>query len=383
VKIVHVSPTSFGAGGILGGGERYPLELARALAAAGADCELVSFGQAPAACTEPGGLRVRVLRARGYLGGHAAHPLAPNLVIALRDADLVHVHQFHSAPALLAAVGARLRGQRTAVTDHGLQGLAPGGLLRALFDRFLLVSAHSARLLGAPAARTVLLYGGADAQRYTPGRDEARQGVLFVGRLTPHKGVDRLLRALPDGARLTIAGSEGHDPRWPERGYPALLRSLAAGRDVRFVVPAPDAALPALYRRARVFVLPSVHRTVYGRQIRISELLGLTLLEAMASGTPVVASDLGGIPEIVEDGVTGFLVPPGDVDALRDRLAYLLDRPRLAAEMGAAARARVLDRFTWHACAERCLAAYAGLGAPVPLRRSAPADAHLARRRAS
>jgi len=374
VKIVHVSPTSFGAGGILGGGERYPLELARAQAARGADCELVTFGREPAAWDDPSGLRVRVLRARGHLGGHPAHPLAPALPRALSGADLVHVHQMRSAPALVAALAARLRGQRTVVTDHGLLGPDWGGRLHALFDHFLLVSAYSARALGTPPARTHLLFGGADPVRYASRPGEPRGGVLFVGRLTPHKGVDRLLQALPPGARLTIAGSAGHDPRPPERDYPALLHRLAADRDVRFVVPAPDAALPALYRRARVFVLPSVHRTVYGRAIRISELLGLTLLEAMASGTPVVASALGGVPEIVEDGVTGFLVPPGDVDALRDRLAYLLDRPRVAAAMGEAARARVLERFTWDACAARCLAGYAAAapGRPAPL----PAPRH-------
>ena len=360
MKVVHVSPTAFGPSGLFGGGERYPLELARALAAR-VDCELITFGKERAAWREPGGLRVRVLRPRRYRHDHPAHPLAPGLVGALRDADLVHTYHFRSTPAIVAGLSARLRGQRTAVTDLGLQGSDWGGRLRALFDRFLMLTAYSARELRSPPERTTLLYGGADPARFAPRPDEPREGVLFVGRLTPHKGVDRLLAALPPGARLTVAGSTGHDPHPPECHYPAELRRLAEGRDVRFVVPTPDAELPGLYRRARVAVLPSVHRTLYGRTHRVSELLGLTLLEAMASGTPVVASGLGGIPEIVEDGVTGFLVPPGDVDTLRDRLAYLLDRPRVAEEMGAAARECVLARFTWQACAERCLAGYAAL----------------------
>src|SRR5581483_10142883 len=100
---------------------------ASALASGGADCELLTFGHAPAAWRDPSGLRVRVLRARRYLGGHPAHPLAPDLVAALRGADLVHVHQMYSAPGLVAALSARLRGQRTAVTDHGLLGPAWGG----------------------------------------------------------------------------------------------------------------------------------------------------------------------------------------------------------------------------------------------------------------
>ena len=81
----------------------------------------------------------------------------------------------------------------------------------------------------------------------------------------------------------------------------------------------------------------------------------------MACGTPVVASGIGGLTEVVDDGQTGFLVPPGDVAALRERLAQLLGDAALARRLGANARARVLDRFTWARVAERCLAAYAAL----------------------
>ena len=99
----------------------------------------------------------------------------------------------------------------------------------------------------------------------------------------------------------------------------------------------------------------------------MSELLGLTALEAMASGTPVVCSRVGGLPEIVDDGVTGFLVTPGEVGELRERLEQVLGNADLAARLSRNARERVRERFTWDACAERCLAAYselvgAGLG---------------------
>ena len=81
----------------------------------------------------------------------------------------------------------------------------------------------------------------------------------------------------------------------------------------------------------------------------------------MASGTPVVASRIGGLAEIIEDGQTGFLIPPGDVGALHDRLDQLLRDPALGRRLGANARDNVLDRFTWAKVAERCLAAYAEL----------------------
>jgi glycosyltransferase involved in cell wall biosynthesis len=370
MRVIHVAPSVFGPDGLYGGGERYPLELARALAAE-VDCELVTFGRRPGGWREPGGLRVRVLRPLLWLHGHPAQPVAPRLPAALTGAAVVHAHHFRSLPTYTAALTARVLGARTAVTDHGLPGRAWGGLVHRLFDRFLAVSEFSAGLLGAPPARTRVIYGGADPRRFAPAPAGDRDGVLFVGRLTPHKGIDRLLRALPAGAALRIAGSAGHDRRPPERDYPALLRRLAAGRDVAFLGPVPDAALPDLYRGAAVLALPSLDRTCYGRHVPVSELLGLSAIEAMASGTPVVASRIGGLAEVVVDGETGFLVPPGDVAALGEGLSRLLSDRRLAARLGANARDLVLERFTWRACAERCLAAYQTL-APPPTGPSPP-----------
>jgi glycosyltransferase involved in cell wall biosynthesis len=360
MRVIHVAPTLFGPTGIFGGGERYPLELGRALAGR-VDCELVTFGRASGAWTDSSGLRVRNLRSIRLLGGHPAHPVALGLGHALAEADLVHAHHLRSAPSRLAAVNARMRGTRTAVTDHGLGGGDWAGLLPRLFDRFLTVSAYSARELAAPASRTRVVYGGADPARFSPAPEATRRGILFVGRLTPHKGVDRLIEALPEDAGLRVVGSAGHDPNPPERDYPKLLRRLAAQRRVEFLGVVPDPDLPPLYRSAQVLALPSVQRTCYGRDVAVAELLGLAAIEAMASGTPVVASRLGGLPEVVEHGVTGFLVEPGDVVELRGRLAQVLGDRRLAERLGQNARERFLERFTWEACADRCLAAYSEL----------------------
>jgi glycosyltransferase involved in cell wall biosynthesis len=360
MRVVHVAPTLFGPAGIYGGGERYPLELGRALSRH-VECELVTFGRDSGAYVDSSSLRVRILRSVTFLGGHPAHPLALGLGHALAEADIVHAHHLRSTPSRLAALNARVRGARTAVTDHGLAGGKWAGLLPRLFDRFLTVSAYSARELGSPPSRTRVVYGGADPVRFSPDRDAPRRGVLFVGRLTPHKGVDRLIEALPEDADLRVVGSGGHDPDPPESDYPKLLQRLAALRRVDFLGVVPDDDLPALYRGAQVLALPSVHLTCYGREIPVSELLGLAAIEAMASGTPVVASRLGGLPEVVEHGVTGFLVEPGNVAELRGRLAQVLGDRRLAERLERNARERFLEKFTWEACADRCLAAYSEL----------------------
>jgi glycosyltransferase involved in cell wall biosynthesis len=363
MRVVHVAPTVFGTDGVYGGGERYPVELARALASR-IDCELVTFGSSARIVREPSGLTIRVLPAFGNLRGHPAHPLAWGLLGAVRGADIVHTHQLRSAPSRIAVVGGRAHGQRIAVTDHGLGGGGWLGLLPRLVDVYLTVSEYSARTLRVPPAKTCVIYGGVDVRRFHPDPSVTRRGILFVGRVTPHKGIDRLIAALPSGSQLTIAGSTGHDRRLPERGYPGLLARLAAGRAVAFTGSVSERDLPGLYQRAAVVALPSVHQTCYGRRVAISELLGLSLLEAMASGVPVVASRIGGVPEIVRDGETGFLVEPGAVDELRDRLAILLADRSLARRMGDRARELTLERFTWEQCADRCLSAYEQLRRP-------------------
>ncbi len=359
MRVTHITPAAFGEQGLFGGGERYPLELARALARH-VTCRLITFGPRGGSFVDGSGVEVEVVRTLVKLKGHPAHPLG-SFTRRLRGSDIVHAHQMRAAPTRVAAVAARTMRRPIVVTDHGLGGGGWVGLLPRLFDMFLPVSQESARTLASPPGKTRIVYGGCDPTRFHPDPSVTRRGVLFVGRLTPHKGVDRLLAALPPGVPLRIAGSTGHDPRPPERDYPALLRELAEGRDVEFLGPVPDDELPILYRQAAVLVLPSVERTCYGRAIRVSELLGLVVLEAMASGTPVICSRLGGLPEIVEHGVTGYLVAPGDVAELRERIAELTADPALAARLGRNARELVLARFTWRACAERCLAAYAEL----------------------
>jgi glycosyltransferase involved in cell wall biosynthesis len=168
----------------------------------------------------------------------------------------VHTHHTRSAPSRIAALVARARGGAAVTTDHGLPGGTWRGALLRLFHRFLMVSEYSARELGSPPSRTRVIYGGVDCARYRPDPHGSRQGVPFVGRLTPHKGVDRLIQALPDDVELTVVGTAGHDRDPPERDYPNLLGRRARGRRVRFLGAVPDDELPELYRQAAVVALP-------------------------------------------------------------------------------------------------------------------------------
>jgi len=255
--------------------------------------------------------------------------------------------------------GCRVTNRKVFVTDLGggggwnLSGYIPTD---KWYQGHLHISEYSRRVFGhANFPRAHVILGGVDTDRFSPGEAQARDfdSVLFAGRLLPHKGIDYLIKALPDNMRLEIIGDSDHTE------YKTELRKLAAGKQVEFRHDVNDAGLVAAYRRAGCVVLPSVYRTMYGEESNIPELLGQTLLEGMACGAPVICTEVASMPEIVEDGVCGFVVPPNDPVTLGARLEWLRDHAEQAREMGANGRARVADKFLWSTVVRRCLEIYA------------------------
>jgi len=364
VKVLHLSPTTFDPGGQVGGGERYVYALARAMAAR-AEVTLVAFG--PHRMVRRDGPLVVEQLAGGLLARW--HPLATNpvrcrLVRRLRHADVIHVHQvFTFLTAFAVWLGARWR-KPTFVTDlGGGHPYAPVNYVALLprAEGLLLLSEYSRSLWARQPAsrrpvRLEVISGGVDIERFTPGPGRRMGRVLFVGRLAPHKGLEYLIDAVAPPFSLTIVGPV------VDREYAAALRRRAEGRPVTFAGAVDDGRLVEEYRTAMVTVLPSVFVSAGGERTVVPELLGLVVLESMACGTPVIVTRVASLPELVEDGVTGFVVPPNDPGAIRDRLEYLSAHPEAVERMGRLARERVAREFTWDAVAERCLRAY---GAPA------------------
>ncbi len=287
--------------------------------------------------------------------------------------DIVHVHTYGTHQASVAARLARRTGTPFVLTAHfhpiwSIEGGWFRRRLRGTYDRFLAgpVLARAARLivqtreeerlvreLGIPLPPVTIVPPGY-APSPPPGPGEAgfaaRHGlsgpfVLFVGRLASNKGLVRLVDAFAPlvrqdpSATLVLVGADGGmaasvDQRARELGVAPAVRRLG------FL--ASEGELAAAYREARVAVLPSDY-----------EAFGLVLLEALAQGTPVVASRVGGIPEVVEDGRSGLLVPPGDTPALASALARLWADPDLARRLGETGQREVVPRFSWDALAER------------------------------
>jgi glycogen synthase len=325
--------------------------------------------------------------------------LARNLAMAggVHSPDVVHCHTWYSH--LAGCLARALTGARLVLTTHSLEPHRPWKkeqlgtayhattwIERTAYGNADGVAAVSEAmkedvqaLYGVPAERVRVIHNGIDPDEYQPraapetlrrlGVDPDVPIVLFVGRVTRQKGILHLVRAIPQlepGVQVVLcAGAPDTEEIATEMA--ALVEEVRREADVEIVWIAemlPKAEVIALYSHAAVFVCPSVY-----------EPFGIINLEAMACETPVVASAVGGIPEIVVPGETGILVPfepegggsaePRDPAAFSGALAAavneLMREPERRAAMGRAARARVLARFSWGRIAELTLGFYRDL----------------------
>ena len=320
-----------------------------------------------------------------------------NLIMtgSLTGVDLIHCHTWytHLAGCLLK----QLLGVPLVLTTHSLEPHRPWkeAQLGAGYhvstwveqtayqnaDGVIAVSramqADVRELYGVAPSRVRVIYNGIDVSRYKPTFDPEvlkhykidpdRPYVLFVGRITHQKGIMHLLKAMEyfrDGVQVVLCAS---DPDTPELGKETAakieaLKKAQPGKKIVWISTfAPVEHIIPLYSHAAVFICPSIY-----------EPFGIINLEAMACGTPVVASAVGGIKEVVRPGETGLLVPLDEKcpDNHKARVAQrfakdlagavnqLLNDPEMRREMGIKARQRVLDEFSWTSIARQTLDFY-------------------------
>lgn len=353
MKVCHLTPTWFSPESVLGGGERFAEELARGMAER-AEVKLISFGRCGRREHPAPGLERVVLRSRTR---DLMTPFAPGLFRELCDADVIHCHQYFTLPTFLATLFGRLRRKPIFVSDLGGGGWTPGYQIdqSRWIAAHLPLSEYAARMLPGRNQRHRVIWGGVDLARY-PMRQEPSHdsSVVFLGRLLPHKGVHFLIEGLPPGVRLHVIGPES-DPSYSDR-----LRELARGRHVVFHGTLADEEVIDRLGRAMVLVHPTPVDAA--GSAGVNELFGLALVEAMARGCPVIASNVASLPEIVEPGQSGLLVPPNDPVALSRAIERLRDDPELWRRTSTGARRRVEERFTWSRVVDRCLEAYGECG---------------------
>ena len=312
------------------------------------------------------------------------------------DADLVHCHTWYThLGGLLVQRG---RGIPLVITVHSLEPLRPwkreqlaGGYdLSSWVERTALESADAVVAVSAGTredvlrhfdvdpGRVMIIHNGIDTEFFVPvsqtetlerfGIDPSVPFILFVGRITRQKGLVHLLHAirhLDPGIGIVLAAGQPDTPELAAE-VEALVAEARAARENIVWIPEmlSRSDIRQLYSQAAAFVCPSVY-----------EPFGITNLEAMACETPVVASAVGGIPEVVADGETGLLVPvelspdepmtPVDPDRFARDLAAavnaLMSAPDRRAAMGVAGRQRAAETFSWSSVADRTLDLYRGL----------------------
>lgn len=353
-RIAYLTPLYFADESVVGGGERYPVNLAVGVVAAGHSeftVEVVSYGPRGFTRELQPGVTLRVLP--------LAHPprdpmdsVSWGMPEVVADADLIHIHQAYTRQAEVAIILAKVYGKPICVTDHGGASSRIGVEFGSLdvADRVVCQSEFAARALRTTAP-IVLVKGGVDADHFRPPETPPnRDRVLFVGRLLPHKGIDQLIAALPSDLPLTVCGRAYHTD------YFDVLRRLAEGKRVEFRTDAADDEVRDLYRRAWATVLPSVYRDYYSHSHVQPELMGFALLESMACGTPAVCSRVGGMPEFVRHGRTGFVFD--DLSELAGYLRALATDPGLADRIGREARRVVEREFDRRICGEKLVTLY-------------------------
>jgi colanic acid/amylovoran biosynthesis glycosyltransferase len=277
-------------------------------------------------------LRPALVHAHTGINGAHALPLVQRLNLPL-------VVTFHGYDATASDEELRRRRTRGRVYLRRREALKSATSRAVAVSRFI---AERLRQQGWPDERVVLHYMGVDTRAFRPDGPPLREReptIFWAGRLVEKKGLEYAIDAMPavqtrvPGARLVIAGQgERHDS--------LQRRAATRGANVRFVGQIDAAGVRHWLKRSSVYCMPSV-RAANGD----GEGVPTALIEAMACGLPVVASEHAGIPEAVEHGVTGLLAPERDACALASHLAILLtDRERLAL-MGGGARTRVLEKF--------------------------------------
>jgi alpha-maltose-1-phosphate synthase len=299
------------------------------------------------------------------------------------DADLVHSHTWYAN--LAGHLASLLYGIPHVMTMHSLEPLRPwkaeqlgGGYALSSWAEQVAASSAAAVVAVSEGMRADIreayplidprrirvIRNGIDTAEYAPdpstdvlarqGIDVSRPYVIFVGRITRQKGLPVLLRAAatldPSVQLVLCAGAP--DTAELAAEVSSLVAGLQATRSGVVWIPEmlPRPSIIQLLTHALVFVCPSVY-----------EPLGIVNLEAMACGTAVVASRVGGIPEVVDGGVTGLLVPPDDPASLADALNALARDPVRAAAYGQAGRDRAVTEFSWPAVAAATAGLYAEL----------------------
>lgn len=305
LRIAHFTPTYFSRNSVIGGAERYVYNVAKAIHRASIHYkipikqEIISFAD-KSESFEYDGIQVKLLK-NTSLYSDKMGVLSEELWDLINHVDVAHIHQ--SLTIFGAYVTALLRSRSIPIIATDLGG---GNNELMLYGKGLEL-AHSVVSISEYAKSLILshysgnhkvLIGPVDTDFFCPAPGGGKSAIC-VSRILPHKGIDRIIAALPDDFPLKVVGQVY------DESYLALLRKLSKNKCVEFIHDANDQGLVQLYNSSGLFLQASTHKDCYGNIIHKPELMGLTTLEAMSCGLPVIVSDGGSLPELIKDSRFG------------------------------------------------------------------------------
>jgi glycosyltransferase involved in cell wall biosynthesis len=354
LKILHITPTYFSKDSIMGGGEKYVIELAKAMSA-DADLKILSFNLKNQNYFE-GPVEYIIRKPIFYFGNNLLNPFYLNMFNEFKNADVIHVHQMFNVLADVCILWARLLNKPIFLTDHGGGGvnyLTRLGISR-LANGILSVSYYSKNKLINLNKNIKVIYGGIDQSVFFPHGNIQRkaQKIITVGRILPHKGLHHLINAI-DSEELVIIGS------CKDSKYLSDLKKLSLGKNVSFLSNVDEKTLISELANSSLAVFPSTNIGISNEVLSGEpELLGIAPLEAMALNTPTIVSNIGAYPEIAFDKEI-FMFQHGNCTDLKNKIKYVLNK---TATEKMDFQLHVQSQFTWKSAANKCLNYYLECG---------------------
>lgn len=347
LRVCHLTPTFFSGDSVIGGGERYVQNVADAVASDTAAGQ-PGFAQTIVSVRRRGSPASAVPQGIMLLGNIACsqgdmNAIPHDLWPVLPNFDLVHLHQALTPfGEYCAAVAASLHIPFIA-TDlgGGNSRLMLSGKGLELAARVVSISRYAESfILQGYSGPTDVVIGPVDTDFFRPGPvvPGSERYAICVSRILPHKGIDKIISALPPGLALKVVG-EVYDQRYFE-----LLQTLARGKRVTFRRGVSDLELLELYRGASLFLQASTYHDVFGNWASKPELMGLTALEAMACGLPVIISNVGSLPELLPNEEVGRVF--GSVAELKAQFDDFASGRWPRAGVGERARRHVVENYS-------------------------------------
>ena len=343
-----------------GGGERYACEYARALNRL--TPTVLGLLGSQERLQEDQGLPVRVFTNKGF-SSQWPFTILSKAASCFLDFDIFHIMVFPTPFTDFLILIALLHGKKVVLTDVGGGGTCLSTRFGRIWKKLNLNChvhgmAHLTEYASLPyrhqSCQQVVLRGGVSSSAFNEMCSGFMGGyALFVGRLLPHKGALELIKALAPATPLRVVGTIADMP------YYRKLVDEARGKNVSFHTDCDDISLREHYRGCSVVVQPSLPSTCHG--FDKSELLGLVALEGMSWGKPVVVTRVAALPEVSVDGVTGAVVEPYDLLALRNAVEQFVYNQDLSEKIGLSAKNRAVQLFSWDKAAESGMKLYSEL----------------------